>query len=307
MNDSMKELEKRIKNSWETIDLSEAAQQAILYNIKMHQNTGLNKFRKVKLYSVLYGLGLAAVMFVTFILINPLLHKHQNVQPNPTVQKDPVVNEAHPPKVKEALKPEYYFPQRFTDKDTVFINDNMGWKIVHGEAGGMHKEAASIFQTKDGGKTWENIFNIDGQKNSNLLSGYKMGITFINNKQGWISIVLDPDPKSPYLIKTTDGGKTWSIQYLPIPNQFDQELRQITRPVFFSSTDGMVPIVSEIGGTGKLLYMEITHDAGKTWIPIVEQSSGNLSWDFSDPHNGKVTYKNKKWETPDLGETWQSK
>lgn len=306
MNNSIRELEKKIKNSWPIHDLSEAAQQAILYNIKMHQNSR-NKHRKVKRYRIAYGLSLVAVMFVAFILIKPMFDKHQSVGPKPTIQKDPKVNEAHPPKVHEETKSEFFFPQKFPDKDTVYITDKIGWKIIHGESGGMSKEAVSISKTQDGGKSWEAIFNIDGQKNSYFLTGSKSGITFINNKQGWISIFVGPDPKSPYLLQTSDGGKTWVKQYLPIPDQFDHEPRQITRPIFFSSSDGLIPIISE--GTDKNLsiYMEVTHDAGKTWTPVNEQSSGNLTWDFSDPHNGKVMYKDKTWVTSDLGETWQSK
>ncbi|MGV3466815.1 MAG: WD40/YVTN/BNR-like repeat-containing protein [Heyndrickxia sp.] len=305
MNDSMKELEKKIKNSWQTLDLTEGAQQAILYNIKMHQSSKISH-SIVKRYRVAYVLSLITALLIAFIVVTPMFYKHQSVGPKPTVQKDPTVNEAHPPNVQEEPKPEFFFPQKFPDKDSVFIDENRGWKIIHGEKGGMFKEAVSISETQDGGKTWKNNFNIDGLDNSDFFTGYKMGITFINNKRGWISIFVDPDPKSPYLLLTNDGGKTWEKQYLPILDEFNQELRQITRPIFFSGSDGLIPIITYEGDSRKLLYMEVTDDAGRTWTPITEQSSGNLTWDFSDPKKGTVTFKNHTWVTPDLGETWHS-
>lgn len=307
MNDSMKELEKKIKNGWPAFNLSEASQQAILLNIKMHQRSRSNKFGWARKFKISYGLSIVAVILVAFVLVSPILHKKHNdsVQPNLTVQKDPTIKGAHPPKVKEETKTEFYFPQKFTDKDSVFIDENIGWKIDNRETGGMSRESVSISKTIDGGKTWMSVTNINGQENNNLLTGYKRGITFINKMQGWISIFVDPDPKSPYLLQTKDGGKNWTKQYLPIPEQFNQEPRQITRPVFFSNSDGIIPIIS-FDTDSKLLYMEVTHDSGKTWTPVTEQSSQNLTWDFSDSHNGMVTYNNKTWVTPDLGETWDS-
>jgi len=307
MNDSIKELEKRIKNSWPVHDLSEAAQQSILYNIKMHQNSR-NKQSKVKRYRVAYGLSLVAVMLVAFILIKPMFDKHQSVGPKPTIQKEPVVNEAHPPKVKKEVKSEYYFPQWFnSNNNTVYINNNIGWAMIK-EDHATHSEAVKILFTVNHGDEWKTISRINGDENSSLLGGTKVGITFNNKKHGWISIRNDADPEAPYLLESTDGGKKWRKQLLPIPDQYKDMPRDITKPVFFSSSDGIVPIIEVASSPqeSKLLYMIVTHDSGKTWTAVTEQSSGNLSWDFRDPSHGKVIFNKKTWITPDLGGNWHS-
>jgi len=306
MNDSMEELEKRIKKSWKTIDLTEGAQQSILYNIKMRRSSRRNNYSFFKRYKVAYSLSIAAVMVVAFILIAPMIQKHQNSQPNPIVKKGSNINNAHPPKVKEEVKSKYYFPQRF-NSNTVYIDNNIGWTIIK-EDQAAHSESVNILFTTNHGDEWKTISHINGQENSSVLGGNKVGITFINKKHGWISIRNDADPVAPYLLESIDGGKKWRKQLLPVPDPFKDTARDITKPVFFSESDGIVPIIEFASSVqeSKLLYMVVTHDSGKTWAAVTKPISDNLSWDFSDPKHGKVYFNHKTWVTPDLGENWHA-
>ena len=76
-------------------------------------------------------------------------------------------------------------------RDSYFVNQDTGW-IVGGD---------SIFQTTDGGDTWESL---KGLSNHSYHCCY-----FINSNSGWVGAYADQMAKTIY---TEDGGDSWQVQ-----------------------------------------------------------------------------------------------
>lgn len=85
-------------------------------------------------------------------------------------------------------------------EDIFFINTNTGW-VVGSNFGGK------IYRTTDGGSSWILCDTINGD-------GLPRCVTFINENTGWIGTIGTVGRR---LIKTTDGGLTWSEVVLPSP------------------------------------------------------------------------------------------
>ena len=74
-------------------------------------------------------------------------------------------------------------------------------------AGNLHTERTTLYSvllsSEDGGKTWTEPFK-------RLRAAALEQIQFLDFANGWISgQVIEPLPKDPFLLITTDGGKTW--------------------------------------------------------------------------------------------------
>ena len=89
-----------------------------------------------------------------------------------------------------------------------FIDTDTGW------AGTW--EIDTVITTTDGGATWtqqELIFDCDSDENpESCVYGYLQGIHFIDALNGWIILDGDVADLSHPLLKTTDGGLTWTPQ-----------------------------------------------------------------------------------------------
>ncbi len=75
-----------------------------------------------------------------------------------------------------------------------FINEKEGWL-----AKGKH-----LWQTQDGGKTWELVHQLQSGSHDGFYQ-----LQFINSGQGWVNILNE-------LYKSDDGGRTWSRVITPI-------------------------------------------------------------------------------------------
>ena len=79
-----------------------------------------------------------------------------------------------------------------------FINEKQGW-ILQGR---------TLWQTQDGGKSWELVYQIEDN-----VSRYFNEFRFINANDGWAKF-------SFYLHKTTDGGRSWTRVVTPMDDGY---------------------------------------------------------------------------------------
>lgn len=145
-----------------------------------------------------------------------------------------------------------------------FVNPSTGWAT--GRNG-------NILSTRDGGKTWtpeqSPVFR-------ELVTQY-----FVTPELGWAG-------GFDGIIQTSNGGKTWSVQYREI---------DVRAMHFVSATTGWA-----VGGSGKIIA---TTDGGKTWTP---QQSGKInqlnSVFFTSPMLGWAAGVDGIIATNDGGKTW---
>lgn len=88
-----------------------------------------------------------------------------------------------------------------------FYSDSCGYKIVgYDQAAG--KEYHYLYQTHDGGSTWNRV-----ETDIDIIWPHMVrGIGFLNENVGFVSFRYDYDEFNPSILKTTDGGVTWSKQ-----------------------------------------------------------------------------------------------
>lgn len=161
---------------------------------------------------------------------------------------------------------------------------NVGISV--GEGGMMHK-------TEDGGKSWRQLSN---HVIGNRLNEFYSDFSFPNVRVGYFSTLRD-------LIKTTDGGATWSRTGVP------SDFKRIHCHHFFDDTLGLVAGAFP-GGTAANPadgFLERTSDGGKTWTPVRHfPGLGIDKMEFPTPEIGYITGARGAFKTRDKGLTWDS-
>jgi beta-lactamase regulating signal transducer with metallopeptidase domain len=131
-------------------------------------------------------------------------------------------------------------------------------------AGQMGK---SLYQSVDNGKSWTMKGDL-----SQTIDGYITGITFRNDKEGWIAASQHGKAMLP-LYRTQDGGKTWNLQEINIPK--DYKYGNASPPSFDLSNDLIGSLKIEfVGDTKKDTLEYTTKDGGKKWtLPTTAQDN----------------------------------
>ncbi len=193
----------------------------------------------------------------------------------------------------------------FGNGQMIFVDDQNGW-VLEGLGAGAGSEGISIFQTTDGGTTWNQVYTVDSNSNNQsgiTLGGDKSGISFADATHGWVTGSIPMDNFS-YLYATADGGQTFQQQVLTLPSSLGTVQLGIDPPVFFSATDGVLPVTAVGQSTNKIFY--VTHDGGQTWTATTPlESNGVVS--IADINNffvwdGGATL----YHSSDGGQTWTS-
>jgi hypothetical protein len=82
-----------------------------------------------------------------------------------------------------------------------------------------------VFGTEDGGGHWYVLTPPP------VASCYPTGISFRSRSDGWITATYHGGEDAP-LYRTQDGGKTWSLQKLSIPAEYQGGYADTYPPVF---------------------------------------------------------------------------
>ena len=165
-----------------------------------------------------------------------------------------------------------YLPINANLASVFFTNENNGWVV--GEFDG-------IFYTKDGGNSWE--FTDEGTYDVHS------DIFFFNNQVGF-AIGLNDEYDKSRLLKTNDGGLTWSINFFF--NEAD-----LYSLYFVDDNYGWA-----VGWDGSIIH---TTNGGENWS--VQES--NVDWwlwevSFVDQNKGTICGDDGFLYTSDGGNTW---
>lgn len=122
----------------------------------------------------------------------------------------------------------------------------------------MWQEGTACFVTQDGGKSWEELMVEKGGEL--MLHSLTMDMRFITNEIGFITI---RDSQEPYVIRTNDGGISWSIASF----HGKKEYYSIAYAPFFEEGQLVLDVgEEEYGKNGGIKARYISEDLGENWV-----------------------------------------
>jgi hypothetical protein len=125
-------------------------------------------------------------------------------------------------------------------------------------SGNLHTLTTTLYgillTSDDGGLTW-------AEPNGRLHATALDEIQFADSQHGWVSgTLLEPLPRDPFLLITTDGGKTWRPQPL-----FDETRYGTIQQFWFESNTNGQLIVEGSKGAGNAYELYETSTGGESW------------------------------------------
>ncbi|GAB4405411.1 MAG: hypothetical protein OHK003_33060 [Anaerolineales bacterium] len=170
------------------------------------------------------------------------------------------------------------FNTPFSGGSMHFVDESNGW--VMADLGvGAGSMAVSIFQTRDGGKTWERTYtndpNFADSGDTLPLGGIKNLIVPLNTKTAWVGGVVYA-PGQTYLFRSDDGGETWFNINLVLPKSTDESELSVQGILFVSPQEGLLALRVTSDSPETIVY--ITKDGGNTWtqLPVTFEGYGIL-------------------------------
>ncbi len=209
----------------------------------------------------------------------------------------------------------------FNDNGTVlgmyFINEKTGWVMTSTDESN-HQKGKAFYRTEDGGDSWTRLMKSSSSINSadqttNELpqSGTLIGMSFRDNKHGFITLEKDGQPS---LYTTADSGKTWTASASFLSKEVKSCDRITTgKPQFYgtSKTSGWMNIGC-VKGTQTSYSGYFTEDGGKTWTHVaytlkpqtgINQTMGPT---FLNRKQGWSLIDGIIYTTQDQGHTWKA-
>ena len=181
-----------------------------------------------------------------------------------------------------------------------FVNAQDGWVLAGFGGTAAGSQGVDLFRSTDGGQTWSTVARAPG---SLPLGGDKSGMGWASATTGWITGCVCAAQNTAWLYRTQDGGVSWQSQSLPLPAL--QAAITTQPPVFFSATEGLLPVTFNDGGS-TILAVYATHDRGATWSHSTLLTAAGSARDFLTMQQGWVVGANGTTlnETSDGGQSW---
>jgi photosystem II stability/assembly factor-like uncharacterized protein len=216
----------------------------------------------------------------------------------------------------------------FSSEGLTYGDDGMKLSKVHGLAAAHGRllagaEAAGLFESRDGGKTWTLISTLDGQPNRELWNDPA------NQPPGHLgmsAILPHPEDASRFwviiqghsIFETTDDGATWTPRNRGLRADWPLENPEVgycVHKLVLSPSDHQRMYQQNHCG------MHRSDDQGQTWVEITEGLPSDFGFAAAvhphdkdtfyviplDPGHGRVMHDGHAavWRTRDAGSTWQ--
>ena len=185
---------------------------------------------------------------------------------------------------------------KFTDFNScIFINDNVGWAVG---------ENKSLIKTTDGGQTWY-FYDLDLED----ANYYFTNIHFFNSNNGFI--IGTKDGSYPIILKTNNGGNSWTQQTSPINECYFNDACFINENQVF-----IIGSYYDYNTSTNSSILLKTTDGGDNWVDgeLTFENLNLSSIAFKDSLNGIIVgetmlndeYYSIMYKTTDGGLTWNS-
>lgn len=188
----------------------------------------------------------------------------------------------------------------FDEKDFGFIGNKFDDK---------KERRRTFFKTTDGGKSWRN-YEVKIPEGAGISQSF-----FINQNVGWLLLFNNgmgwDESKRAWLMKTTDGGKTWNMTKTANKTTFEE--------IFFTDEKSGWMIENEYSLEPTAVVKPLvykTSDGGENWTDVssglrslIEINSGNAQIGnllVENSESIKVTNKYDIFETTDGGKSWHN-
>jgi len=195
----------------------------------------------------------------------------------------------------------------FSRGDLNFLDPNNGWVMSElGIAAGSM--GISVFQTPDGGNTWNQTYtndpNLQNAGDSLPLGGLKSGLAALNMQTAWVYGVIYA-PGTVYLYRTEDGGTSWNEQSLPLPQGAENaELAELSveKIAFIPPNFGFLTMRLTSENINLAVY--VSSDSGNTWSLTPTLIPGAGSADFLSANEAVIYNGSQFYVTRDAARTW---
>jgi hypothetical protein len=171
-------------------------------------------------------------------------------------------------------------------------------------AGNFHTSAVTLYSvllgSEDAGKTWKEM-------HARIRGAGLDHIQFIDFETGWVSgQALSPLPQDPFLLISSDGGKTWKQK----PLFGESRVGSILQFWFSAKNSGSLIVDRGQGSDGSRYELYESPNAGETWMvketsdrPLkLKRAATGSSWRIQPEAASKAF----RIERPVSGEKWSS-
>ncbi len=196
-------------------------------------------------------------------------------------------------------------PLDFPAGNPQFLDSQNGFLLSRLDAG-AGSEYVAIFQSADGGLSWEQRFRHEpGMANPSLpAGGQKSGFVFPNLNNGWVS-GSEPINDFVYLFRSVDSGVNWVLQDISLPDVAIGAMFESLPPVFFSPAEAVLPLRAYLpDGEMRTMFYRST-DGGETWTFLNGVLPPANHFVFVDSENWWLLGESSLFRTRDGGLSWE--
>lgn len=170
-------------------------------------------------------------------------------------------------------------------------------------------QGIALYQSLDGGQNWVKTFaHVPGETQGASLpfGGQKSLPAFLDAALGYIGGAR-PVENEIYFYRTSDAGRNWQAERLPIPTEIRNYMALTDSPITFADNveQLIVPVHFSLFESDPLLVFFTSLDRGQTWQPSSALPYAS-TYQFIDPQTGWAWADAALYATLDGGQTWQA-